>query len=211
MKEQLDDWRPDGEAVQLVLAAHLKEENMTLSNVLDADSFVRRCVRECCLRGFGVDSLDSEKTTGNPSYPWPVFERLLEAYTSCGGAATADALLAADSFFQFFLVEHRNGNVAEEPHNGHLKSILLKWKHYPNATGVQKSIEYVRFVHDPGRRGLIHSNLSVENIREVLGILARSKVKGFGSASRELLHCACMGIIFKPTNWYMLGVPSSAM
>jgi hypothetical protein len=193
MKAQLDDWRPDGEAVHLVVAAHLKEENMTLSNVLDADSFVRRCVRECCLRGCGGDSLDSQKTTDNPSYPWPVFDTLLEAYVSCGDATAADALLAADSLFQLFLVQHRNGNVAEEPHNGHLKNILLKWKHHPNATGVQTSLESVRLVQDLGRRGLIHSNLSVGNIREVLGILARSKVKGWGSASRELLQCALNG------------------
>jgi hypothetical protein len=122
----LDGWRPDGEAVQLVVAAHLKEEHMALSNVLNADSFVRRCVREHCLRGCGVDRLDSQKPTDNySSYPWPVFDTLLEAYVSCGGA---DAFLAADSLFQYLLVQHRKGNVAEEPHNGHLKSILLQWK-----------------------------------------------------------------------------------
>jgi hypothetical protein len=190
MKEQLSHWRPDAEAVQLVVAAHLKEENMTLVNVLNADSFVRRCVRECCLRGCGVDSLDSLKTTGNPTYPWPVFDTILVAYVSY---TAADALLAADSLFQFFLVQHRKGNVAEEPHNGHLKSILLKWKHHPNATGVQKSLEYVRLVQDLGRRGLIHSNPSIANIRELLGTLARSEIKGFGSVARELLQCASNG------------------
>lgn len=148
MKEQLNDWRPDGEAVQLVVAAHLNEPNMTLSNVLDADSFVRRCARECCLRGCGVDSIDSQKTADNPAYPWPVFDALLAAYVSCGDDTAADTLLAADSLFRFFLVQHRNGNVAEEPHNDHLKSILLMWKHHPNATGVQKSLEYVRLDQD---------------------------------------------------------------
>jgi hypothetical protein len=191
-KEQFDDWRPDGEAVQLVVAAHLKEENMTLSNVLNADSFVRRCVRECYLRGRGVDSIDSnQKTTDYLSYPpWPIFDTLLATYISCGAATAADALLAADSLFQFFMVQHRKGNVAEEPHNGHLKSILLQWKQHPNATGVQKSLEYVRLVQDLGRRGLIHSNPSIANIREVLSSLARSKLKGYGSAARELLQYA---------------------
>jgi hypothetical protein len=50
-EEQLDDWRPDG-SYQLVVAAHLKERKCDISNVLDADSFVRRCVRRMLFARF---------------------------------------------------------------------------------------------------------------------------------------------------------------
>jgi hypothetical protein len=149
MENGLDDWQPDGETILCVVVAYLQENNMTLSNVMDADSFVRRCVGE-----YGRQHDDRKATGANTNtqpYPWPVFDRLLEAYASCGAATDAEALLAADTLFRFFLVQHREGNVAEEPHNGHLKSILSKWKHHPNATGAQKSLEYVRIVQGLGR------------------------------------------------------------
>jgi hypothetical protein len=76
-------------------------------------------------------------------------------------------------FFNSFLVEHPDRNVAEVSHNGHLKASCSKWKSIIRTRRElsQKSIEYVRFVHGPGRRGLVLEP-GVENIREVLGILA---------------------------------------
>jgi hypothetical protein len=56
---------------------------------------------ECCLRGFGVDSLDSRRR-GNPSALWPVFEEITEAYTSCDLTLLPQMPYYADSFFQFF-------------------------------------------------------------------------------------------------------------
>jgi hypothetical protein len=178
-------------AVHFVVAAHLKE-NATLIQRFGCGFVCTSLCSENVVWGCGIDKFDSERRQGNPSYPWPVFEDTTKGlYISTSIDATAAAaLLAADRSFQFF---GSDGNVAEEPHNGHLKVSCSKWKHYPNATGVQRFWVCASRLN-LGRSGLIKSTW-VMKIYERFLVFWRSKVKGLGSTSRNCCSVRCMGII----------------
>jgi hypothetical protein len=113
---------------------------------------------------------------------------MLEFY-STSLYADAEAHEAADQLYQFFLVQHRNGNIEEQPDSFHLGHILRLWNLEPmGSVGAHKSLEYLRLFDGLRSRGLIEAEPDEFNLRQVLGTMARSDCQGMGAEASHLLE-----------------------
>ena len=115
-------------------------------------------------------------------------DRILEAYSTYKPMSDQTREFA-DSFFRFYLVQHRHGRLSEEPDQYHLGHVLRLWNRFSDGSaGAYKSLEYVRLYDDMRHRGIIRATPDEFNLRQLLGTLARSDRAGFGDAARLYLE-----------------------
>jgi hypothetical protein len=179
-----EKWKPDAQLVHFVVQAYLREPgDRQLERIREADKFVRSCVEQGYLQ---LDSCSLVQMPQQQRYPYRVFDKLLQAYTR---NVTADAHTLADRLFQYFLTQHRDGRVAEEPDSYHLGHVLRLWNLKSlGGVGAYKSLEYLHLFDNMRNRRLSVSAQPDEfNIRQVLGTLARSDVQGLGDDALTLL------------------------
>lgn len=181
---RLDEWKPNAQLVYLVVQAYLRDPgDQQLERVKEADQFVRFCVKQGYLQ---QDSCSLVQKPHQQRYPYRAFDKLLQAYTS---VVTPEAHTLADQLIQFFLTQHRDGRVAEEPDSYHLGHVLRLWNRKSlGGVGAYKSLEYLHLFDSVRNRGLSAFAQPDEfNIRQVLGTLARSDVQGLGDEASRLL------------------------
>jgi hypothetical protein len=168
-----ENLRPNEESVHHVVMAFVREENTSLQNLLDAHRFLRQSLQ--------LGSLRDRTTTRH----WRTFDNLLESYTKYPDDRLA--VEAADRLFRFFLLQHRDGHVSEEPDPFHLSHTLKAWHKSPNAEGAIKSLEFFRLLDSLYHQGKIQLQPDAYNIRQLLGTVAQSYLTGQGEYAASLL------------------------
>jgi hypothetical protein len=178
-------WKPDAHCVYMVVQSYLNDSGETRpSRVKMADQFLRSCVQQ----GYMQEKSCSIARDSQKRYPFRVFDKMLEFY-STNLYADIEAHEAADQLYQFFLVQHRNGMIEEQPDSFHLGHILRLWNlESIGSMGVHKSLEYLYLFDALRSRGLIQVEPDEFNIRQVLGTMARSDCQGMGSDASQLLE-----------------------
>ena len=166
--------RPNEESLHHVVLAYAREEPATLQNLRDAHGFLQRSLQQ-------LGSLRQESSTRH----WRTFDNLLEAYSKFYDDPASAA--AADKLFRFFLVQHRDGNVSEEPDQYHLGHLLRIWNKAPTNYGTQKSLEFYQLMDSLAAQGKIQNPPDLYNIRQLLGTLSQSGEAGHGEFAKFLL------------------------
>jgi hypothetical protein len=200
VREDSRDWIPDVEIISHVIQAYLNEPRRTLAHVSAADKILRRIIVAYDI--YAVAKFLPEQR--RPSLR--LFDTVLKAYddyTRSNRMATE----AADDLFRFFLIQHRNGKVLEEPDRFHLGHILRCYNRQNEKQllqqGAWKSLEYFRLLRSLYRRQKISTPPDLFNARQLLGTLARSTEAGLGSTANEILQdCLTME---SPIHPYALG------
>ena len=169
-----ENLRPNEESVHHVVMAFVREENASLQNLLDAHRFLRQSLQT-------LGSLRDRTTTRH----WRTFDNLLASYTKYPDDRRA--VEAADQLFRFFLLQHRDGVVSEEPDPFHLSHTLKAWYKSPKKEGAIKSLEFFRLLDSLYRQGTIQLQPDAYNIRQLLGTVAQSDLTGEGEYAESLL------------------------
>jgi hypothetical protein len=169
-----ENLRPNEESVHHVVMAFVREENASLQHLIDAQRFLRQSLQS-------LGSLRDRTTTRH----WRTFDNLLESYTKYPDDRTA--VEAADRLFRFFLLQHRDGQVSEEPDPFHLSLILKAWHKSPNTEGAIKSLEFFRLLDSLYHQGTIQLQPDAYNINQLLGTVAQSDLSGQGEYAESLL------------------------
>jgi hypothetical protein len=169
--------RPNEESVHHVVMAFVREKNASLQHLLDAHRFLRQSLQS-------LGSLRDRTNTTN-TRQWRTFHILLESYTKYPDDRLA--VEGADRLFRFFLLQHRDGMVSEEPDPFHLSHTLKAWHKSPNMEGATKSLEFFRLLDSLYHQGTIQLQPDAYNIRQLLETVAQSDLSGQGEYAESLL------------------------
>ena len=167
------------QAVYNVVMSYLREPSIGLSQIMSADSFVRKCVARNDLA-----TRPANETARN----FPVFDRILSAYCHIDRSDSPHVAFLTERLFQFFLLQYRKGKVMEEPNSFHLGHLLRLWNKSTSISAARKSLEYFRLLQAMYHRGEITSAPDTFNVRQLLGTLAQSDMPGYGTVAWELLR-----------------------
>jgi len=127
---------PNFESLYYVALTYLKEEPTSFQNILDADMMVRRVLA-------GHNMTRSGGSSSNNNSPWPIMERILQAYASVDHDK---AMQAAVDFFRFFLVHHSKGQITERPTAKHLSYLFAMLERKPSKKSTKTKVELGKLV-----------------------------------------------------------------
>ena len=178
-KRDREAWMPDSVCVYHVVKAYLNDPNKDIQTLLNACDFVKHTVWS-----YNLYRNEAHKSVR-------LFDTLLSAFDDYAHTNHL-VICAVDELFRFFVIQHREGRVHEEPdcyHLGHLLRYFNRQYHDSRLRlGAKKSLEYYRLFRSLHQRGSISSPPSLFNTQQMLGTLARSQEPGFGSAANATLH-----------------------
>jgi len=127
---------PNFESLYYVALTYLKEEPTSFQNILDADMMVRRVLA-------GHNMTRSGGSSSNNNSPWPIMERILQAYASVDHDK---AMQVAVDFFRFFLVHHSKGQITERPTAKHLSYLFAMLERKPSKKSTKTKVELGKLV-----------------------------------------------------------------
>lgn len=173
-----DTMHPTMETAFHVVAAYLDEVPQLFQNVADTDALFRRL---CSM-------YDLNKGDPNQLASLPVFEKILKAYATLSPQPKESRVTkAAESFFQFFLVQHRDGGIQEAPTASHLMYILKALNRNPNTDTAERSLEFFRLFE---KLGFTKAETSFDVIDPLVDTLEKSGQEEYRFLSEEMLQKA---------------------